>query len=398
MHEPRAGGAAAPASTGAASPDATRWFGEAQARARAGDAEGARRLLDHAAQAGHGPALLQLAAWSLIGLAGPVDVPAAVAHLRDAARAGHLPALTLQAQLVAAGAGGLARRFDEVRALLQQAARGGEPRAIAQLAVLLPAGERHAALRGALWRAAAAAGEPIARLFVERLPPAPPGPAIDWDAVCSSIAWPHERPLPPAQARHGQPRVVARPGLLTPDECIYVALKGLPMLRPARVVGRDGQSTIDPIRSNETAKFGLLEADAVVQSLDLRVAAALGHPAEHGEGFALLRYQVGQQYLPHCDWIDPQREATRADLQRWGQRVATCVVYLNDGFEGGATAFPELGLEFRGGVGDALLWDNVRPDGAVDPLTLHAGRPPTQGTKYLLSKWMRDRPQAGHDA
>jgi prolyl 4-hydroxylase len=134
----------------------------------------------------------------------------------------------------------------------------------------------------------------------------------------------------------------------------------------------------------------------VLQSLDLRVAAALGHPAEHGEGLALLRYLVGQQYLPHCDWIDPQREATRADLERWGQRVATCVVYLNDGFEGGATAFPELGLEFRGGVGDAFVWDNLRPDGTVDPLTLHAGRPPTQGMKYLLSKWMRDRDQAGN--
>ena len=74
------------------------------------------------------------------------------------------------------------------------------------------------------------------------------------------------------------------------------------------------------------------------------------------------------------------------------------VVYLNDGFEGGSTEFPRLGLRFRGGVGDALLWDNVLPTGEVDPLTLHAGRPPTQGMKYLLSKWMRDRSQAGNDA
>jgi len=74
------------------------------------------------------------------------------------------------------------------------------------------------------------------------------------------------------------------------------------------------------------------------------------------------------------------------------------VVYLNDSFQGGATAFPQLGLEFRGAVGDALLWDNMRPDGTVDPATLHAGLPPTQGMKSLLSKWMRDRSHAGHDA
>ncbi len=378
--------------------DAARRFDAARARAQAGDAAGARQLLEEAAQAGHAPALQQLAAWDLVGLAGPVDVPAAVARLRDATARGHAPAMALLAQLLAAGAGGPARDFEAVLALLLQAARAGEARATVQLAILVPDAPAHGALRVALWRAAAAAGEPIARSFVERLPPSPPSAPIDWDAVRAQAAWPHERALPPAELRSTQPRIAALPRLLTADECIYVALKGLPMLRPARVIGPDGRSAVDPIRSNETAKFGLLEADAVVQSLDLRVAAALGHPAEHGEGFALLRYQVGQQYLPHCDWIDPQREATRADIERRGQRVATCVVYLNDGFEGGATAFPKLGLTLRGGVGDAFLWDNVRPDGTVDPMTLHAGLPPTQGMKYLLSKWMRDRSQAGLDA
>ncbi len=378
--------------------DPARLFSQAQALTRSGDAPGARQLLEAAAQAGHGPALLQLGVWHLIGLAGPVDVPAAVARLREAAHGGHLPAVTLHAQLVAAGVGGLAPDYSAVLALLLQAARGGEPRAAVQLAVLLPASPEHAGLRVALLRAAAAVGEPVAKILFERLPPAPPSPPIDWEHVRTGVAWPHHRALPPAQLRSAQPRIAALPGLLSADECIYLALKGLPMLRPARIVGRDGRATLDPIRSNETAKFGLLEADAVVQSLDLRVAAALGHPAQNGEGLALLRYQAGQQYLPHCDWIDPEREATRADLQRWGQRVATCVVYLNDGFEGGSTAFPELGLEFRGGVGDAFVWDNVRPDGAVDPLTLHAGRPPTRGMKYLLSKWMRNQSQVGNDA
>ncbi|MFN9744400.1 MAG: 2OG-Fe(II) oxygenase [Betaproteobacteria bacterium] len=369
-------------------------FAEAQRHAHAGDAAAARERLVQAAQGGHLPAQWQLGLWDLIGLAGKVDVQAAVVRLRDAAGRGHLPAVALHAQLIAAGAAGMDRDFEQVLSLLLQAARGGEPSALLQLAMLLPDVPEHAAMRSALIRAAAAAGQPTARLFVDRLPPSPPGPPPDWQAVRSGVAWPHERPLPPAQIRSGQPRVVALPGLLRPHECIYLALKALPLLRPARIVGRDGVSAVDPIRTNEAAKFGLLEADAVVQSLDLRVSAALGHPAGHGEGLALLRYQVGQQYLPHCDWIDPQREANRSDLERRGQRVATCVVYLNDGFEGGCTEFPKLGLELRGGVGDAFAWDNLRADGTVDPLTLHAGRPPTSGMKYLLSKWMRDRPQA----
>ncbi len=377
--------------------EATRLFGEAQARHHAGDAAGARSLLEQSARAGHRGALLQLGVWDLIGLAGPMDLGAAVARVREAATRGHAPAMTLHAQLIAAGAAGPARDFADVLAWLLRAAEAGEPRATVQLAMLIPDLPAHAPVRVALLRAAAAAGEPIARMFVDRLPPSPPSAGLDWQDVRARVAWPHERALPPAQARRAQPRIVALPGLLAADECIYLALKGLPMLRPARVVGRDGQSTIDPIRSNDTAKFGLLEADALVQSLDLRVAAALGHPAENGEGLALLRYQVGQQYLPHCDWIDPTRDATRGDLERWGQRVATCIVYLNDSFEGGATEFPELGLTVRGGVGDAFVWNNVLPDGAIDPLTRHAGLAPTQGMKFLLSKWMRDRPQWGRE-
>jgi prolyl 4-hydroxylase len=326
-----------------------------------------------------------------------VDVPAAVARARDAAARGSPQAVSLYAQLIAAGAGGLARDFAAVREHLLAAARQGEPRATLQLAILIPDWPSNAVPRTALLRAAAAAGEPIARHFVERMPPAPPSPPIDWQQVQALVAWPHERPLPPVQARSEQPPILSLPGLLAADECVYLAMKGLPLLSPARIVGRDGQSAVDPIRSNETAKFGLLEADAVVQSVDLRVAAALGHPAENGEGLALLCYQVGQQYLPHCDWIDPDREATRDDLQRRGQRVATCIVYLNDAFEGGCTEFPKLGLELRGAVGDAFAWSNLRPDGSVEPLTLHAGRPPTQGMKFLLSKWMRDRDQAGLD-
>lgn len=376
---------------------AARLLAEALARTRAGDADGARRLLVDAARAGSLPAAMQLGAWELIGLGGPVDMPAAIDRLRDAADRGHAPAATLFAQLIAAGAGWLERNFGEVLVRLVDSAKLGEPRAAMQLAILIPDVPESASTRTALMRAAASAGEPISRMFLERSPPSPPSPPLDWEDVRTRVSWPHERPLPEAELRSERPRIVALRGLFTAPECIYMALKGMPMLRPARIVARDGSSTVDAMRSNETAKFGLLEADVVVQSLDLRVAAALGHPAENGEGFALLRYQVGQQYLPHCDWIDPERDATRADLERWGQRIATCVVYLNDAFEGGTTEFPKLGLEFRGGVGDAFVWDNVRPTGEVDPLTLHAGRPPTQGMKYLLSKWMRDRSQVGND-
>lgn len=369
----------------------------ARNRLEAGDAAAARELLQQAARADSLSAAVQLGTWELAGLGGPPDVAAAARRLRAAAELGDAAACVLFAQLLAAGAGGLERDFTAAISWLIRGAAAGDMRAAVQLAMLLPAEHEPPDDRVSLVRLAAAAGEPIARAFAAHWPAVQDPPTIDWERVRDRARLPHQRPLPAMHVRSQQPRIAALPGLFTRDECIYVALKGMPLLRPARVASRNGASSVDPMRSNDAGKFGLLEADVMMQSLDVRVASALGHPPENGEGFALLRYEPGQQYLPHCDWIDPGRPASRPDLDRWGQRIATCVVYLNDGFEAGATEFPRLGLAFRGGIGDALLWDNVRPDGGVDPQTVHAGRSPAKGVKFLLSKWMRNCSQLGND-
>ena len=79
------------------------------------------------------------------------------------------------------------------------------------------------------------------------------------------------------------------------------------------------------------------------------------------------------------------------DVASHGQRVVTFLIYLNEGFEGGEMASPELGRAYKGRKGDAVFFWNVTPDGAADKRTLHAGTPPTQGEKWLFSQWIRFR-------
>jgi hypothetical protein len=107
-----------------------------------------------------------------------------------------------------------------------------------------------------------------------------------------------------------------------------------------------------------------------------------------------MQYAVGQEFRPHHDFLDPNQPGTAADLARRGQRVATFLIFLNDDFEGGETAFPKAGISHRGRTGDALFFANITPDGAPDPLTLHAGKPPTSGEKWIFSQWIRDRSPA----
>ena len=73
------------------------------------------------------------------------------------------------------------------------------------------------------------------------------------------------------------------------------------------------------------------------------------------------------------------------------RRLLTALIYLNDDYEGGETAFVQTGLKVRGVLGDVLLFDNSLPDGEVDPLAEHAGMPVTRGTKYLATRWIREK-------
>jgi hypothetical protein len=82
-------------------------------------------------------------------------------------------------------------------------------------------------------------------------------------------------------------------------------------------------------------------------------------------------------------------------LRDYGQRAFTVLVYLNDDLEGGETEFLRLGLRHRGRKGDALVFRNVDAQGQPDRRTLHAGRPPTHGEKWLLSTWIRDKAPLG---
>lgn len=77
--------------------------------------------------------------------------------------------------------------------------------------------------------------------------------------------------------------------------------------------------------------------------------------------------------------------------ERRFRREYTVLVYLNTEYDGGDTDFPIARWRHRGGKGDALIWRNVTPTLELDRNTLHAGRPPTSGEKWVLSQWIRGR-------
>lgn len=193
---------------------------------------------------------------------------------------------------------------------------------------------------------------------------------------------------------HPAPRIFTIEGLIPRAVCEWFIEYGRRRLEPSTV--RDGATGVDivsPGRSAATAGSTALEPDLALQLTKLRIAQALDTDVVHQEPTTILRYQPGQEYLAHYDLIRPDEEAAAAEeLRIVGQRVATVLVYLNDGYDGGETFFPHLDWGFKGKPGDALIFWNMSATGERERLSLHAGLPVKSGEKWLLSQWVRAKP------
>ena len=72
------------------------------------------------------------------------------------------------------------------------------------------------------------------------------------------------------------------------------------------------------------------------------------------------------------------------------------MIYLNEPEDGGATRFKTIGKTIQPEAGKLITWNNLLPDGRPNPATLHQGMKVRRGTKYVLTKWFRERPAAAN--
>lgn len=183
------------------------------------------------------------------------------------------------------------------------------------------------------------------------------------------------------------PRVVVFGGLLSAEECdAMVAQSEARLARSETVAAKDSGSEVNAARTSEGMFFERGENE-LIRRIEARLAALLNWPVDHGEGLQVLRYRPGAEYLPHYDYFDPGMSSTPAILKRGGQRVGTLVMYLNTPTAGGATIFPDIGLDVLPVKGNAVFFSYDRPQ--PQTLTLHGGAPVREGEKWVATKWLR---------
>jgi prolyl 4-hydroxylase len=184
------------------------------------------------------------------------------------------------------------------------------------------------------------------------------------------------------------PRVVVFGGLLTDAECETLMSQAKPrLLRSETVQNETGGSEVNESRTSDGMFFERGET-TLIDRVEKRIAELLHWPLDHGEGLQVLRYRPGAEYKPHHDYFDPVHSGTPRILERGGQRVGTLVIYLNTPEGGGATTFPDVGLEVAPVRGNAVFFSYDRPH--VSTKTLHGGAPVTAGEKWVATKWLRE--------
>ncbi len=118
----------------------------------------------------------------------------------------------------------------------------------------------------------------------------------------------------------------------------------------------------------------------------------LGTPLEASEPPQGQRYASGQEFKPHTDTFEPGGYDYYQHTAERGQRTWTAMIYLNEPDDGGATRFKLIGKTIQPETGKLLAWNNLLPDGRPNPATLHQGMKVRRGTKYIVTKWFRERP------
>lgn len=201
------------------------------------------------------------------------------------------------------------------------------------------------------------------------------------------------------EAELGLPGGLLLPSVLTPGECaqLIVAAESMGFTEDAPVsLGRH-------IRHNENHVW--IADESLVDPIFDRVKSALPQTAGQGRALAglnqrwrLYKYGPGDVFKPHTDgdWPGSAVIDGRLHQDAFGDRrsVYTFVLYLNDDFEGGETAFylPKSSTTIPATLGDfkqisvqamagaALIF----PHGADPQSPLHEGTVVPSGTKYII--------------
>lgn len=176
------------------------------------------------------------------------------------------------------------------------------------------------------------------------------------------------------------------PNFLTRVECEKITETIKSKLRPSTIANKDEPD--EKFRTSSTCDLGII-GDVFIEEIDQRICKTLGINASYSEIMQGQYYTENQEFKSHTDYFEG--DAFEEYASNEGQRTYTFMVYLNDVDEGGETDFEKIGKKIQPQQGMAVIWNNLNPDGSINPNTMHRAHPVVSGHKSIITKWFRSR-------
>jgi len=131
----------------------------------------------------------------------------------------------------------------------------------------------------------------------------------------------------------------------------------------------------------------------LVLEIENKMCDAMNLCFSHSEGLLFEKFSEGEYFKPHMDWFTPNTWEYEEHAKQYGQRTWTLVVHLNAADEGGQIHFPQIrkAKPQTPNQGSAYGWNNLTPEGDVNPLAEHETMPVVKGEKYTFTKMWRTK-------
>lgn len=211
-------------------------------------------------------------------------------------------------------------------------------------------------------------------------------------------------------------------------------------LQQSRVGHRSGKN-LSKHRTSENAFDTVSETAVNIKKRSFDLLAIGDYDEEMSDGLQLLRYKQKQAYIAHTDYFaaDTTSEFNWDPAKGGSNRFATVFLYLSNVTRGGQTVFPNANMpegipseynhpadagEYESEAkalfekdsweidmaqkcatklasyprkGHAILFYSQKPNGELDPMSLHGGCPVLEGTKWGANLWVWNKRRYGLD-
>lgn len=189
-------------------------------------------------------------------------------------------------------------------------------------------------------------------------------------------------------------RIWTVPNFVTDEECDILINHARPLLTRATVAADNGSNIYSDHRRAQQASYDSHEVNGrsdPLWNLYQRIFGFINANAQMRlssvgqEGFTIIQYNPGDEYMPHCDGDCAGEAYTPRG------RVATAVLYCRIPEKGGATTFSKADIYIKPKKGMATFFSYKGSDGFMDTgYTEHSGCPVVEGEKWIATVWMRE--------